>query len=187
MKKVLGNCLFIIYAVIAIFVTICLLSFNGYKVTEFDNYSLVIIDSSELEPDYNDGDLVIVDSSERIRVGNKVFFYNTYEEDIGISVAEITGIEKVTETEYTYTLTGDYKLSSEYVIGNVEDTTVIPNLGKVLGFLESKWGFLLLIVFPSLMAFIYQITVVFADIREVREEEKKEKNKTNKKAKEDKK
>ena len=37
MKRVIGNIIFVIYAIIAIFVTVCLLSFNQYKVSEFGN------------------------------------------------------------------------------------------------------------------------------------------------------
>ena len=63
-----------------------------------------------------------------------------------------------------------------YVIGNTEGVTVIPKLGTVLGILESKWGFLILIVFPSLLAFIYEITVVFAEIKEGRNNKKEDTN-----------
>ena len=45
MKKIIGNIIFIIYAIIAVFVTICLLSYNEFKVTEFGETSLVLIDN----------------------------------------------------------------------------------------------------------------------------------------------
>ena len=44
MKKIIWNIFVVFYAVIAIFVTICLLSYNRYKVSEFGDNSLVIID-----------------------------------------------------------------------------------------------------------------------------------------------
>ena len=77
MKKVISNILFAVYMVIAIFVTICLLSYNDFKVTEFGDYSLVIIDDKELEPEFKKGDLVIVNKDEAIKLGDKAFFYNT--------------------------------------------------------------------------------------------------------------
>ena len=172
MKKFLGNTLFGIYAIIAIFVTICLLSYNQYKITEFGDYSLIIINNNSLQPEFNSGDLAIINGKENINVGDEIFFYNTDSEDIEISLAKVTNIEKVDKEEVTYTLTGDYKISSDYVIGNINGSAKMPVVGNVLGFLESRWGFLLLIVFPSLLAFIYQITVVYSEIKEIKEEER---------------
>ena len=45
-------------------------------------------------------------------------------------------------------------------------------MGTVLNVLESKWGFLFLIVFPSLLAFLYEITVVFSEIKNAKKEGK---------------
>ena len=42
---------------------------------------------------------------------------------------------------------------------------MISGVGTILGVLESKWGFLFIIVLPALLAFIYQISVVVSDIR----------------------
>ena len=67
MKKVVLNILFIVYVIIAIFVTICLLSYNDFKVTELGDYSLVIIDDKELSPEYEKGDLVIVNKDKEIQ------------------------------------------------------------------------------------------------------------------------
>ena len=171
MKKTIGNLIFIIYAIIAVFVTICLLSFNEYKVSEFGDTSLVIIDNEELEPTFNKGDLVIVDKSKRIREGDTIFFYNSSADVVEVTLATVQNIEKVNDSEYTYAIDGDRSISSEYVLGNAGDVTKISTVGTVLGVLESKWGFLILIVFPSLLAFIYEITVVFTEIREGKEAE----------------
>ena len=75
MKKIIGNIIFIIYAIIAVFVTICLLSYNEFKVTEFGETSLELIDNEELQPNYNKGDLVIVNRDTRIRENDSIFFY----------------------------------------------------------------------------------------------------------------
>ena len=120
--------------------------------------------------------MVIVNRDTRIRENDSIFFYNTSADKVEITVANVTNVEKVSNFEYTYTLEGNMIISSEYVIGNTEGVTVIPKLGTVLGILESKWGFLILIVFPSLLAFIYEITVVFAEIKEGRNNKKEDTN-----------
>lgn len=180
MKKIISNSLFAIYIVIAIFVTICLLSYNQFKVTEFGNNSLVIISDNGLEPDFNKGDLVIVNKKDLIKTGEKVFFYNTYDNEIDVKLGVLDAIEPVTPTENTYVFEGDRKISGEYVLGTAETAEVIPTVGSILGVLESKWGFLFLIVLPALIAFIYQITVVYSDIKSLKEENK-EQNKDNNK------
>ncbi|MGN1327534.1 MAG: hypothetical protein ACI4VQ_05635 [Clostridia bacterium] len=176
MKKVILNIFITIYVVIAIFTTVCLLSYNEYKVSEFGNNSIILITNDELSPDFNKGDLVIVSSANKskIAIGDKIFFYkqNTLDRTIDVTLATVEGREAVTSTEITFTVEGDYQVSSTYVIGSSKNTTVIPKVGTVLSILESKWGFLFLIVLPSLIAFIYEITVVFGEIREAKKESK---------------
>ena len=93
MKRVLGNIVFVIYAAIAVFVTICLLSFNDYKVSEFGDTSLLIIDSNQVEPYFEKGDLAIINKNDSIEEGDAIFFYNTYSPDMQITIAEVTEIE----------------------------------------------------------------------------------------------
>lgn len=165
MKEKLKNILFFLYVIIAVFVTVCLLSYNEMKVTEFGDNSLVIIDNEELEPEYQKGDLLIVNKSSAITRGENVFFYSTYNRKIDINLAKVENIERVNEHENSYTLEGERKVSGEYVLGSTRTTTVIPKLGMVLGILESKWGFLFLIILPALLAFLNQIAIVFSQVR----------------------
>lgn len=174
MKKIISNTLFTIYIIVAVFVTICLLSYNNYKITEFGDYSLVLITNDDVEPDFQDGDLVITKKSKYIGENEKVFFYNTFEREIEVSLGTITDSQKITQSETTYTLEGGNKISSAYVLGPASEATVIPKAGAVLSVLESKWGFLFIIVFPALIAFLYQISVIFSQIKEAREESKSE-------------
>ena len=177
------NFVIIAYILLIIFVTICLLSFNEYKVTEFGKNTIIPIIDEDLEPDYTVGDLVIVEKGKlsRVDVGDVVFFYRTISGITTINYAKITKSEMVTDTEFTYTVEGDYKFSSSYFIGEAENATVIPKVGKVLSILESKWGFLFLGVFPSLVAFLYTLHYVIVEVQENKEAEKKKKKKKKKK------
>lgn len=179
MKKTILNIIFVIYAVIAVFVTVCLLSYNQFKVTEFGDYSLVIITDEEMTPNFNKGDLVIIDKSQEVLPGENAFFYDTYNRQIEVRLGKVEDLERVTSTESTYTFEGEHKVSSEYILGGENSASVIPVVGTVLGILESKWGFLFLIVLPALLAFFHQITVVIADIRNSKDD-KEEKNAKNK-------
>ncbi len=165
MKKFIKDLLFIIYAVVAIFVTVCLLSYNQFKISEFGDKALVIIKDNNMVPYFEKGSIVIVDKKSTVQTGDRVFFYNTYNQQIEVALSSVTKVERVTDTEKTYTLQGDRRISSEYVLGSSRDVKVIKGAGTVLNILESRWGFLFIIVLPSLLAFIYQITIVVSDIR----------------------
>lgn len=168
MKKAISNILFIVYAVIAIFVTVCLLSYNDYKVSVFGNKSFILVTDDSLAPRFKKGDLVIVDKKADINIGRKAFFYDKGELQIEIKLGTVEAIEKVTSTESTYTFEGSLRKSGTNVVGPADGAEVIPTVGGILSILESKWGFLFLIVMPSLLAFIYQISVVVSEIRDSR-------------------
>lgn len=162
MKRVIWNIVIIIYAIIAITTTICLLSFNEHRISEFGDYSLVIIDSRELEPKLAKGDLLITDKSYKATSGQEVIFYDTTSKDI--KVAKVLAVEEFTQ-DTIYTLEGNKIVSSTNVLGTIENAKQISKLGTVLGILESKWGFLVLIVLPSLIAFLYEIAELVSELR----------------------
>lgn len=168
MKKVLTNILFAIYIVIAVLITVCLLSYNNFKTTVLGNNALVVVSDNTFGENYSKGDLLIVDCNEEIKIGEKVFYYTVFEQDVKLVIGEVKNVEEVTSTEKTYTLEDEHKISGEYVLGKADGVKTIKKVGTVLSVLESKWGFLFIIVLPALMAFIYQITVVVSEIVETK-------------------
>ena len=177
MKKILANLFIIIYAIIAIFVTVCLLSYNEHKVTVFGNYSLIIIDSNEIKGDFQKGDLVIVDGDVKPNIGEKAFFYNVLSKN-EITLAEVQNKQEYKTAETTYTFDDDLLVSSSSLIGSANNVKVIHHAGTILSILESKWGYLFLIVLVCLLAFLYEITKAIEDIREYKKnnQEADEKN-----------
>lgn len=170
MKKFLVNLIVIAYAIFAIFLTVCLLSYNDFKVTEFGNYTLVIIDSNDIKGSFEKGSLVIVDTDEKPEVGEKAFFYNTSNKN-EIALAEVQDREQITEIETTYTFAGDKLVSSSHMIGSTEHATEIPVMGTILGIAASKWGYLFLVVLPTLLAFLYEIFKVVEEVKNNKEED----------------
>ena len=174
MKKIITNILIIIYMIIAIFLTILLLSYNEFKVTEIGGNSLLVIKDNDLSPEYNKGDLVIVNSEDSVKVGQKVFYYDSNDSKIKVREGVIEDVEQLTSKETAYTLEGEKKIAGKYLIGATDTAKVMQNAGTMLGVLESKWGFLFVIVLPALLLVINQIGVVFAGIKEAKQESKKE-------------
>ncbi len=194
MKKIwnfLKNFVIIAYILLIIFITICLLSYNKYKVTVFGKNTFLPIIDEDLEPDYKYGDLLIINKNNlsSVREGDVVFFYRTVAGITTVNYATVVKYERVSDTETTFTVEGGFVFSSSYFIGKADTATVIPKVGKVIGVLESKWGFLFLGVFPSLIAFLYTVHSIIMEMQEDDEDidekpKKKKKNSKTKKKKE---
>lgn len=190
MKKIcnfLKNFLIIAYILLIIFVTICLLSYNDYKMAVLGKNTLIPIIDEDLEPDYIIGDLLIVNKNKlsSVEIGDVIFFYRTAAGETTINYATVTNTERVTDTEFTYTVEGDLMFSSDKFIGKAETATVVPGVGRFLSILLSKWGFLFLGVFPSLIAFLYTLYSVILEVKdddddeiEKESDEKKKKKKS---------
>lgn len=162
MKRTLGNLVVIVYVIVAITVTLCLLNYNEYNVTEFGNSTLIIINDDSLEPDYTEGDLVIAkkEKIDEIEAGDKIFFYN----DDDINLGEVKQVNKYEGVSSTFILDGNYQVIEDDVISSEETVKTYSNLGKILGILESRWGFLFLIIFPSVLAFLHEIFQVVVEL-----------------------
>lgn len=162
MKRALGNLVVIAYVIIAIAVTLCLLNYNEYNVTEFGEDTLILITDDSLEPDYLDGDLVVAKKGnlDKVEVGDKIFFYN----DKDIKLGEVKQINTYEGISTTFILDGNHQVIEDDVIGSEEGTKVYNKVGKVLSILESKWGFLFLIIFPSVLAFLHEIFQVIVEL-----------------------
>ena len=155
MKKTIGNRIIIIYVAVAIFTTICLLTFNEYKVSEFGDKTLVIINKDEEGTINKKGDIVIVgkEGYEKADKGDTIFFYD----NDGIKIAEVEQRNDFGDAGVTFTIEGNYQVVKSDMIGASNNAKVISKVGGILSVLESKWGFLFLIVFPSLLAFLHEI------------------------------
>lgn len=60
MKRTVGTILFVIYAIIAILVTVLLLSFNEYNCSQIGGYTVYIVNDDSLEPEYKEGSILLV-------------------------------------------------------------------------------------------------------------------------------
>lgn len=170
MKRAISNMIFSIYLIIAILVTVCLLSYNDYKVSVFGSTSVLIVSDSSLSPEFDKGDIILVESAKKYSVGERIFYYEAYNDEIIINVGTISEIQTSTEEQYAID-NGEKIVSSKLVIGQGNQVKIIKHMGYVLEILESKWGFLFLIVLPALLAFVNQLIVVISGIKESKNKE----------------
>lgn len=167
MRKVLNillGLIGVVYFIVVIGVTACLLCYNEYKVTVFGDKNLIIIDNDDK---YSNGDLVVFEkcSNDEVQVGDEIFFYEVTNGVASINVGNVTEIEKVTDSESTFTINDNHDISSESLIGKTADAKVYSKVGKVLSVLESKFGFLILVILPTLLLFLYEVYRLIIEIK----------------------
>ena len=77
MKKVLGGILLVVYSIIAIAVTVLLLSFNEYNCSEIGGYTVYIVNDDALEPEYKQGSILIIKGTtdKNVQIGDEIFLY----------------------------------------------------------------------------------------------------------------
>lgn len=171
--KIIGIIFGVIYAFLAIVLTIFLLKYNKYNITEIEGNSFIIVRDEELKPDFQKGDLVIVkrNSNKEINIGDKIFFYDAYEGKVSVNLATVVNKKDVSRRETDFTVDGDYVVFDENVIGKASTSKTYAKIGTILGLLESRIGFLLVIIFPILVFFIYEVYVFIGELKSSKENE----------------
>ena len=77
MKRKIGAVLFVIYSIIAIAVTVLLLSFNDYRCSQIGEYTVYIANNDSFEPDFDKGSILIIEetSDKHVQIGDEIFLY----------------------------------------------------------------------------------------------------------------
>lgn len=160
MKRTVGAILFVIYSIIAITVTVLLLSYNDYNCSEIGGNTVYIVNDDALEPEYDEGSILIIEetSDKNVQVGDKLFLYkviNSQEFEVVTRTLE----NKVQQGNHTvYQVENGENYDTTYFIGKADDATVIGSpWGTLLSILESKWGYLFCIVVVSLLLFLQEV------------------------------
>ena len=175
MKKVLGTILFVVYAIIAIAVTVLLLSYNDYNNSEIGDYTVYIVTDDSLEPEYKQGSILLIKGTNdrNVQVGDEIFMYKV----LNSSEYEVisTTLQGKTQqgSHLIYLVDNEERYASEYFIGKVEDTIVIEGWGYVLNLLESRWGYLFCIVVVSLLLFLQEVFELVMEIKYLNKQKKK--------------
>ncbi len=156
----LRNIIAIIWLLLALFISICMLSYNEFNVIEFNNNTLLIIQNDDKELNYKKGDLLIVKKvlDNKTDVGDKLFYYNNNVVNYGT----VEG-KKQDENKVIYTIKGN-KVSEKYIIGKANNKSY-HNYGKLLEKITSKWGFIIIVVIPTLLAIFYEAAIIIKSLK----------------------
>lgn len=168
MKRTIGAILFVIYSIIAIAVTVLLLSFNDYNCSEIGGYTVYIVKDDALEPQYKQGSILIVKSTsdKNLQVGDELFFYKIINSSEFEFVSRTLEAKKQQGRHTIYDVTEDETYDFTYLVGKAEDAIVIEGpWGTILSILESKWGYLFCIVIVSLLLFLQEVFDLVIEIK----------------------
>lgn len=168
MKRTIGAILFVIYSIIAITVTVLLLSYNDYNCSQIGGNTVYIVNDDALEPEYEQGSVLIIEetSDKNVEVGDEIFLYQVINsQEFEVVTRTLQG--KVQQGRHTiYQVENGENYDSSYFIGKVDDTTVIGSpWGTLLSILESKWGYLFCIVVVSLLLFLQEVFDLVIEIK----------------------
>lgn len=170
LKKGFIGLVWVLFFSFAILMTILLLNRNDYGVTTFDDLSLIVIDSELSSDQYDKGELVVTrfKDTDEIMQGEYAFTYKLLENNaVEIQFGEIG---KVYPEEDAITFVNGSTYSMELVAG--VGIKSYDHLGTFLSIVLSRWGFLFLILVPSLFIFIYQVYALIVEIKYGNEEVK---------------
>ena len=162
-KTVTIAILITIFFAFALAMTILLLNFNDYGVTQFGDTSLVLIQQEITSQNYQKGDLVIVQKQpyETLQQEDEIFTYSVNSK--GQANVEVGVIGELYPNEKAISFVNGASFSDEYIIG--KSTKVYNNIGSFLSVVESKWGFLFMILVPGFVIFLYEVYALIVEIR----------------------
>lgn len=172
----------VVIVLYVVFITSCILFKNRYGFTQFGDYTFipVVNDNEKYIKDVNKGDLLIAKKVDKVSLSESIYFYTSENRNYIVREGKVTKVPMGDgDTLYDITVemldkSVDTTVSGSKIVG--KKSTLLPLLGSVLTFLESRTGFLLCVLLPIVIVFLYQIyefiSVVRYERRLGKEEEK---------------
>lgn len=172
----------VVIVMYVILVTAFILCRNKFGYTQFGDYTFTNVgvqDERNIE-NSKKGDLLIVRNSSDIKVGDLIYYYAVFDDSYIIKTNVVTNVE---EDDYNALYTIDdsdgVAISSAKVLGKY--ATTYKTVGGILDVVESRIGFLFLVLLPIMIVFIYQIYEFIVIIRYERVEDNENDRKSSKK------
>lgn len=168
-KSAISFVVFVIYFVFALFMTLLLLNYNEYGVTQFGDKSFVLVSSKISNDQYKKGDLVIAEHTKisDYKVGDYVFTYRIGADRV--PTIQLGKIGNVYPEEDAISFENGETYSSEFIAG--KPVKQYEKVGGFLSLVESKWGFLFIVLIPVFLIFIYEVYALIIEIKYGKDED----------------
>ncbi len=155
--------MWVIILVAALFAFTTLATKDDGSVANLAGFTPLTVQSESMSPTFGEGDLIVIQQCdpEKLQVGDIVTFHTIIDNEYTLNTHRIASIDDVNGL-HSYTTKGDnndivdqHVIADGDIVGKYAFT--IPYMGKVMDFLSSSVGFLVVIVLPMLLFFIYQV------------------------------
>lgn len=168
-KKIIIGILGVVFFTFVIAMTLLLLNYNKYGVTQFGDTSVILIKSDLSSKNFKKGDLVLVKTIkiDKVKVGDEVFAYKV--DSSGSVSIDLGTIGEVHSADNALSFENGSTYSMDYVVGEASKT--YNKIGTYLSIIESKWGFLFIILVPSFLIFIYEFYALIVELKYGKDEE----------------
>ena len=156
----------VLWAVIllaALFAFTTLATKDTNQVASLAGYTPLTVASDSMSPTFRAGDLIIIRKCdpETLKEGDIVTFHTIINNEFALNTHRITEIQDLGGARNYVTKGDNNELADIHMIadGDIVGKYVchLAGFGKVMSFLSSSLGFLLVIVLPLLIFFIYQV------------------------------
>ena len=137
---------------------------DNQNVSNLFGYTPLVVKSDSMAPTFETGDLIVIKKCDpqTLKEGDIICFHTIINNEYALNTHRIKSIEAVGDAR-SYTTIGDNNngIADQHVISDGDIVgkyvTSIPKIGKVMDFLSGSIGFLIVIVLPMLLFFIYQV------------------------------
>ena len=161
---VISVLLWIVILVAALYAFTTMATRDNQNVSSLLGYTPLVVKTNSMSPTFDAGDLIFIRKCDpdTLKEGDIICFHTIIDNEYALNTHRI---EKIDESNgvRSYTTMGDnnngvadlHIISNGDIVGKY--TGHLKKAGKVMDFLSSSTGFLIVIVIPMLLFFIYQV------------------------------
>ena len=161
---VISVLLWVIILVAALYAFTTMATRDNQNVSNIMGYTPLVVKSDSMAPTFSAGDLIFIKKCDTstLKEGDIICFHTIIDNEYALNTHRIQKIETSGDAR-SYTTLGDNNngITDTHIIsdGDIVGKYVghLKNAGKVMDFLSSSIGFLIVIVLPMLLFFIYQV------------------------------
>lgn len=156
--------LWLVILVAALYAFTTMATKDNQNVANLFGYTPLVVESNSMSPTFKKDDLIFVKKCDtsKLEEGDIICFHTIIDNEYALNTHRIQKIDTVGDAR-SYTTLGDNNngIADAHIIsdGDIVGKYVgdLPKAGKVMDFLSSSMGFLIVIVLPMLLFFIYQV------------------------------
>ena len=163
LNTILSVILWIIILLAALFSFVTLATKDKNQIASIAGFSPLTVQTDSMKPTFSSGDLIIIKKCDpdTLEVGDIITFHTIIENQYALNTHRIKEITEENGIKNYVTKGDNNALEDTHIITGADIAgkyvTKIPLIGKIMNFISGTVGFLVCIVFPLFIFFIYQI------------------------------